>query len=897
MRRDKSSTSFNRSSNRNAFREGGGIRGYHSERGMAPKPDPRIFMERAPRNRLERRLAAKALRPEEIAKPEVLYGDRSLAIWKKMDEISQSISENPVTFVVSPTGTGKSTQLPLRLLQEGKPSEMMQPRRIAAEMVSDRMAYHVNEIHTGKGEQLVGCITADVNTVTPETQTIVMTDGVMLHRLARILESDTPPVLLFDEVHEGKRETDVALAVTANAMKTNPNIRVALLSATPNTEVYRSFFNKTLGIEMPSVELEERGHHIEDVEKPDSTMAHEAYTESLNRANVLCIADSVQAIQDVRDEIQMKYRDAGLHAPVIIGVHRNSPRSQIQAVQREYPGGKIIIGTNMLETSITIPDIDTVVDGGLRKEPHINDEDEQSLNVTFASRSSMRQRRGRCGRTKPGKYIHTRQRAQDPFVPFDDEQRLEHSIPEIQRVEIDRTVLMVAAYGLDARKLDFPNSIPKKVIKQAKLYLYEIGALDEAGKITEMGRKINHLPLAPGLGRMVVESEQYSTHTRRQILAIAASMESGGLAHNVSRVPQSWRGLVESDSSDFLAQLELFVAMDGMSHPEQIHHRLDIKNNQDARDLYTKLLKRTGVSHGKPELPTETEVANIERCVLAGMASYLYRYEGQDTYQRVHDKSGTPRELSNRSVVHGRPSLVVGHPYGFDTWESGDLVRKHIIEKAAVVGNPAVLGEVATGMCVWRPDEYALRGGQLIRRERQLYRDKMELGVVRDVVVEDIDDEQAIEFMVQHMLDNPGTAQRQLRDIEKELKDLRKRSRGVPVSIHESIVGIVREAAAASGMNERYADQLIRDRGITIADFIDPSKVEQIRRNSPDHIDRFGGRFTLDYRLGKPRVRNVDLHWAARLPGDVVLDDGREVLFVGEHGKQYSIEELRQLYP
>lgn len=897
MRRDKSSNSFNKSSTRNPYRENDHIRGYHSERGMAPKPDPRIFMERAPRNRLERRLAAKALRPEEIAKPEVLYGDRSLAIWKRMDEISQSISDNPVTFVVSPTGTGKSTQLPLRLLQDGKPSEMMQPRRIAAEMVSERMSYHIDEMHAGKGERLVGCITADVNTVTPDTQAIVMTDGVMLHRLPRILAQENPPVLLFDEVHEGKRETDVALAVVANAMKTNPNIRIALLSATPNTEVYKEFFKKTLGIDMPSVELVERGHHIEDIELPDSTMAQEAYKESREGRVSLCIVDGVRAIQDVTDEIHAQYREAGLIAPTIIGVHRNAPRSQVQAARHAYSGGKIIIGTNMLETSLTFPDVDTVIDGGLRKEPHINDEDEQSLNVTFASRSSMRQRRGRCGRTKPGRYIHTRQRAQDSFIPFDDEQRLEHSIPEIQRVEVDRTVLMVAAHGLDARKLDFPNNIPKKVVKQAKRYLYEIGALDDEGKITEMGRKMNHLPLAPGIGRMVIESEQYSTQTRRQVLAIAASMESGGLAHNVSRVPQSWRGLVESDSSDFLAQLELFIAMDGMSHPEQIYHRLDIKNNRDAQDVYTKLLKRTGVSHGKPELPTEKEIANIERCVLAGMASYLYRYEGQDTYQRVHDKAGTARELSNRSVVRGRPSLVVGHPYGFDTWESGDLVRKHIIEKAAVVNNPAVLGEVAAGMCVWRPEEYTLRGGQLMRRERQLYRDRMELGVSRDVVVDDREDEGAIDYMVKHMLDNPGSAQRQLRDIERELKDLRKRSRDVPVSIHDSIVGIVREAAKASSMNEQYADQLIRDRGVTIADFIDPAKVEEIKRNSPEYIERFGVRFTLDYRLGKPRVRNVDLHWASRLPGDVLLDDGREVLFVGEHGKQYTIEELRQLYP
>lgn len=535
-----------------------------------------------------------------------------------------------------------------------------------------------------------------------------------------------------------------------------------------------------------------------------------------------------------------------------------------------------------------------MIDGGLRKEPHINDEDEQSLNVTFASRSSMRQRRGRCGRTKPGKYIHTRQRAQDPFVPYDDEQRLDHSIPEIQRVEVDRTVLMVAAYGLDARKLEFPNNIPKKVVKHAKQYLHELGALDEYGVITEMGRKMNQLPVAPAISRMIIESEQYSAHTRRQVLAIAASMESGGLAHNVSRVPQSWRGLVESDSSDFLAQLELFIAMDGMSQPEQIYHRLDIKNNQDARDLYAKLLKRTGVGYGKPEPPTEKEAANIERCVLAGMASYLYRYEGQDTYQRVHETAGTPRELSNRSVVYGRPSLVVGHPYGFETWESGELVSKHIIEKAAAVGNPAVLGEVATGMCVWRPQEYTLRGGQLMQRERQLYRNKMDLGVSRDVVVDGTDNEAAIDFLVQHMLDNPGSAQRQLRDIEKELKDLRKRSREVPASIQDTILGIIREAARSSGMNEQYADQLIRDRGVTINDFIDPAKAEKIRLNSPDYIERHGVRFAVEYRLGKPRVRNIDLAWATQLPGAVVLDDGREVLFVGEHGKQYTFEELRQ---
>ena len=170
----------------------------------------------------------------------------------------------------------------------------------------------------------------------------------------------------------------------------------------------------------------------------------------------------------------------------------------------------------------------------------------------------------------------------------------------------------------------------------------------------------------------------------------------------------------------------------------------------------------------------------------------------------------------------------------------------------------------------------------------------MDLGVSRDVVVDGTDNEAAIDFLVQHMLDKPGSAQRQLRDIEKELKDLRKRSREVPASIQDTILGIIREAARSSGMNEQYADQLIRDRGVTINDFIDPAKAEKIRLNSPDYIERHGVRFAVEYRLGKPRVRNIDLAWATQLPGAVVLDDGREVLFVGEHGKQYTFEELRQ---
>ncbi len=686
-------------------------------------------------------------------------------------------------------------------------------------------------------------------------------------------------------------------------MKTNPNIRIALLSATPNTEVYREFFKKTLNVDMPYIELKEQGYSIEDLEKPESTMAQEAYEESRDGRNVMCIVDGVQAIKDVENEIYTMYAESGLQPPVIIGVHRGSPRSRIEAAKREYPGDKIIIGTNILETSITIADIDTVVDGGLCKEPHINDEDEQSLNVTFASRGSMRQRRGRCGRTKPGRYIHTRQRTRDPFIPYDDEHRLEHSIPEIQRVEVDRTVLTVASYGLDARKLDFPNNIPKKVVKQAKKYLYEIGALDNQGAITEMGQRVNRLPVAPGIGRMIVESEQYSAPTRRQVLAIAAGMESGGLAHNGPQIPQRWRSLVKSENSDFLAQLEMFIATQNMSHPEQIYHRVDIKNHQDARDLYSKLLRRTGMAHENPKLPTEAELANIERCVLAGMAGYLYRYEGQDTYQRVYEKTGASREISNRSVVQGQPTLVVGHPYGFDTWESGELVRKHIIERAAAVNTPAVLGEVAAGMCVWRPQGHTLRGGQVMRREGQFYRNKMDLGVNRDVVVEDGDDEAAIEFLVEHMLENPGSAQRELRAIEKELKDLRKRTQQAIPPVYDSIVEIVRDAVRRSGMNEQYADQLIRDRNVTINDFIDPSEAGKIRRDSPDYVERYGIKFPIDYRLGKPRVRIdelkqlIGLDHVVNLPGEVVLDDGREVLFVGERGKQYTLVELKASMP
>ncbi|MBI3889526.1 hypothetical protein HY312_03050 [Candidatus Saccharibacteria bacterium] len=752
---------------------------YVSERGLAPLPEGVI-----PINRREKRLASKAIGNvvEVNREKESRYGDSNLPISSRLDEIDASIEQNPVTIVSGDTGCGKSTQVPLSQLSRGRSTIMMQPRRLAAEMVADRMTYHVRERDGDDAYGVVGCLTATKNTLTPNTKTMVVTDGVFTRQLPEILRQEAPPVLIIDEVHEWKTETEVALALVRHEMMSNPDhqLRVVLMSATPDLQVYEDFFTDVISEPLPSIDIKVPIHTIEDKIEAESTVAEQAFEYGQQGMNALCFVEGKREIKDAIDEITKRFRLAGTAAPMILPLHAKLPQHMRDAAIASYPNGKIIVATDVAQTSITIADIDVVIDSGRKREPHIDEEFSQSLDIVLASRDDLRQRRGRCGRVKDGIYILTRGSEEDDFVDSDDELRPQHSLPEIQRTEVDRTALYIANLGYDMAELKFPHHIDPVMIEHAKQSLWSLGALDDEGRITTIGRRMESLPMKPALARMVVESEQYSSKIRAQVLAMTAAAEAGGLQYFEKGVGKKWNELLEQSDSDMIAQLELFIASMNLTKKEQVAYNLDPLNIEQSQLLYRKVMKRVGMDITELVPPNPQEIDNIKRCIYTGMIDYVYEYTNTDEYMRAGGNHPTPREISNRSVVKKNAPMVVGYPYRYEYMDGGESVAKHIIEKVTRIPNPAVLGQIAAHLTVWKPEEHALRGGRLMQRQAQYYRDT-QLGVTREVEAEATGD--SIEYLVDHIMQSPGSALKNLYNIESTLKVLRKLSLRAPKTI------------------------------------------------------------------------------------------------------------------
>ncbi|MDB5183695.1 MAG: hypothetical protein JWO07_376, partial [Candidatus Saccharibacteria bacterium] len=852
---------------------------YASERGVRPLPEGVVQINRRQRRLAARTLTKETLQPEEYEP----YGDLNLPISEHIEAIVESIENNQVTVIDGDTGCGKSTQLPLIVANMGRGSIMSEPRRIAADMVADRIDYHIKEKNPYDSYGFVGCLTADKNTLTPNTRISVVTDGVLERQLPDMLRRKDQRVIILDEIHEWKVQTEVALALIKRELPNNPYLRVVLMSATHDRKVLDDFFADTLPEPLPSINIPVAIHEIEDRVEPESTMAEQAFIEGLEGRRVLCFVKGKQEIKDAIDEIAQLFRESGNVAPVILPLHAKLPLGARNAAIAQHPGGSITVSTDVAQTSITI-DVDTVIDSGQKREPHIDEEFSQSLDGVLASQSDMRQRRGRAGRMKPGRYIVTRATADDEFVAIDNPIRPAYSVPEIQRIEVDRVALYIASLGEDMEELSFPHPVDLSVIRHGKQSLMTIGALDQNGAITPIGRRMEVLPMSPVLARMVIESEQYSAKTRAQVIAITSSIEAGGLQYFAQGVGKKWKDLVGQNESDMLAQLELFIASQKMSRKEQASYNLDPQNIDNAQRLYRKVTKNNGINYDELAAPTNKEIDNIKRCIYSGMIDYIYKYSGDGEYTRVGGEYPTPRSISNRSVVDRNPTMVVGYPYRYSYEHRGEVVDKHIIEKVTRVNTPAILGEIASQICVWRPKSHSMRGGQLVVRQEQFYHDT-ELGITREVEAE-VDDE-TVNYLVGHIMNNPGSALRELFGIEATIKTLSKLSPNAPHSIHDDIKKMLTQAVAESGLDETHADQILRnhmyENDIRLQSYISDEALAEIYQNSPNTTEQYGEQFTLSYEHGVPLIKRFNLDAAAQLPDEVVLEDGRLVKFVGEH--------------
>ncbi|SIQ65685.1 ATP-dependent helicase HrpB [Alkalispirochaeta americana] len=444
-------------------------------------------------------------------------------------ELTQTVRTCPLTVLRAPPGTGKSTLVPL-FLAEAVPGEiwLLQPRRAAVRAVAQRL-------RTLAGETApVGWITRDGRDLPRNCRILVMTEGVFLRRLVANPELRGVSCLLLDEFHERSLAVDLSFVLARQAQDVfAPHLRILILSATLDAAWVRS-----LGV--PVLEAEAKSHHLEIRYLPPGPGESE-----IDQAAGVALARLRRGRQgilvflpgegEIRRCLERLKRNAP-EATVLPLYGRQTPGEQNRALEPPKEGEqRIVVATNVAETSLTIPGITCVIDGGLRRRPVIDRGRGVRRMVTDRiSQASAVQRAGRAGRTGPGEALRLWPETEQ-LRPFDP--------PEITTADLAGLLLVLAAWGDISRDhYSWPDPPPAEHLLEARELLADLGALDPRGTITPRGEALYQLPLEPRLAAMVLDARDSA---RAPVLA--ALLEEGEILqpHAASRAGANLEGRLE----------------------------------------------------------------------------------------------------------------------------------------------------------------------------------------------------------------------------------------------------------------------------------------------------------------------------------------------------------------
>ncbi|MBO4630426.1 MAG: ATP-dependent RNA helicase HrpA, partial [Lentisphaeria bacterium] len=461
---------------------------------------------------LENLAAHSLVRSAAVLKSEI---DPELPIAAKAEEISAAIKKNPVVIVCGATGSGKTTQLPKIALSIGLGRlgriGCTQPRRIAASSLARRLASETG----GECGREVGYKVRFDDRTGRNTVIKFMTDGILLAETAadpRLLEYEC---LILDEVHERTLNIDFLLGYVKRLLDKRKNLRIVISSATLEAERISEFFSGA-----PIIEVEGRLYPIEDCflppeedeELPDSVMRGVDFLNAKDsRGDVLVFLPGEREIRDCMEKLE----GCDLPHTRILPLFGRLSAGDQQQVFHPGPQRRIILATNVAETSVTIPGIRFVIDSGLVRLSRFNPRSRiQELQIETVSKASARQRRGRCGRIQDGICVHLY--SEEQYHEFSD-----FTPPEIQRASLGGVLLQMEVLRLGPME-DFPLIDPPSpaLIREGRRMLEDLLALDSSGKLTRDGWKMAKMPLDPHLAKMLLSAQRYKILP--EILVIAA---------------------------------------------------------------------------------------------------------------------------------------------------------------------------------------------------------------------------------------------------------------------------------------------------------------------------------------------------------------------------------------
>lgn len=524
-----------------------------------------------------------------ISYPEVL------PISSEKERIIETIRNHQVVVIAGDTGSGKSTQIPKMCLAAGQGEKKLigctQPRRLAATSVAARVREELGAL-----SHLVGHKIRFSNQTGPATRIKFMTDGILLAETQHDPDLRAYDTIIIDEAHERSLNIDFLLGILKKVLKKRADLKIIITSATIDTEKFSRAFDGAPVIEVSgrTFPVEIRYAVADDVGRAESAAQDLGYVEQAAQAVLdLCRAGAggdmlvfMPTERDIRDTIELLgrlFRNEGPgsrikeRTPEMLPLFGRLSGADQNRIFARSTARKIVVCTNVAETSVTVPGIRYVIDTGLARISTYNVRAQTTkLPVSPISRASCDQRAGRCGRVGPG--ICVRLYSEEDYLG-----RPEFTLPEIVRANLAEVILRMIALALGSpKKFPFIDPPAPRAINDGYQQLTELGAIDRNRRLTERGRIMAGLPLDPRISRMIVSSRENGSLREVVIIAAALSIQDPRIrpAEN-TREADAAHARFRSERSDFLSYLHLWDLYDELVRAKRSRSALGkfCKNN------------------------------------------------------------------------------------------------------------------------------------------------------------------------------------------------------------------------------------------------------------------------------------------------------------------------------
>ncbi len=632
---------------------------------------------------------------------EIVYPPE-LPITARREDLVDAIRSHQVVVVAGETGSGKSTQLPKLCLEAGRGTDGLightQPRRLAAHAVAARVAEELG----GSLGGLVGYQVRFTDRVGKHTRIKLMTDGILLNELQRDRDLLAYDTIIIDEAHERGLNIDFLLGYLAQLLPRRPDLHVVITSATIDTARFAAHFARD-GVPAPIFEVSGRTYPVEiryeplEVTDEHGNTAVSDLTDGIVEAvdglcqegpgDILVFASGELDIRDAADALRgAAKRRRTLSGVEILPLFSRLSATEQQRVFAAHRGRRVVIATNIAETSLTVPGIRYVVDPGLARISRYGRRSKvQRLPIEKISQASANQRSGRCGRLGPG--IAIRLYAEEDF-----EARPAFTEPEITRTNLASVIMQMTALGLgDIDAFPFVEPPDRRQIGDGVALLEQLGALtgepDAPGgrALTETGRRLARLPLDPRLGRMVLEAESENCVTEVMILAAAMSIQDvRERPRDKPETAAQYHARFAEPGSDFVSLLNLWAylhetrrSMSGNQFRKRCKaeflHYLRVREWQDVYSQIRRVTRSLGITVHPPADRADLDIDAVHRAMLAGLLGNVGMREGDRRQYR-----GT----RDTRFVLGRESSLADHP---PSW----IVAAELVETSRLFASSA----------------------------------------------------------------------------------------------------------------------------------------------------------------------------------------------------------------